>query len=59
MSLNMQRLQAVETKKKKKSLSHLSGFIDHFVEELQLVLTLLLVGLVDDLLSQKMKLSFA
>lgn len=43
----------------KKSLSHLSGFIDHLVKELQLVLTLLLVGLVDDLLAHKMKVSFA
>lgn len=57
----MQGLQVPEREmiQKKKSLSHLSGFIDHVVQELQLVFTLLLVGLVDDLLSDKMKLSFA
>lgn len=37
--------------------AHLSDFIDHAVQQLQLVLALLLVGLVDDLLSQERKLS--
>lgn len=56
MSLNVQFTGCREREMTK--MSHLSGFIDHVVQELQLVLTLLLVGLVDDLLSQKMKLSF-
>lgn len=37
------------------STAHLSDFVDHAVQQLQLVLTLLLVGLVDDLLSQETK----
>lgn len=40
------------------SRAHLSDFIDHAVQQLQLVLALLLVGLVDDLLSQETTLSF-
>lgn len=38
-------------------MAHLSDFVDHAVQELQLVLTLLLVGLVDDLLTEETKLS--
>lgn len=36
-------------------MAHLSDFVEHAVQELQLVLTLLLVGLVDDLLSEETK----